>query len=121
MTTVFARRINGAIVEICAVQQPGGDYEELPADDAEVVAFLNPPAPEPVTIVYQVDLWSRMTDDEAEDVATAMNAQPLRIQNIFRAAGEYHSTHELWPLLQSVAVDLFGPDRAAELLAPSTP
>lgn len=77
------------------------------------------PFPEPVTVVYSVDLWSRMTDSEADQVATAMGIQPFRIRKIFETANSYRSDHELWPLLVQIATALFGEDRAAEILAPS--
>lgn len=88
-------------------------------------AFTAPPPDEPgeepeaVVIVFAVDLWSRMTNAEAEAVEAAMIAQPARIQNIFRAANSYRSDHELWPLLVSMATGLFGAPRAAEILAAS--
>lgn len=88
-----------------------GSYEVLP--------YIPPVLPEPVTIVYPVDLWSRMSDGEAEQVETAMLAQPIRIQNIFRTASSYRSDHELWPLLTTIATTLFGAERAAEILAAS--
>lgn len=72
-----------------------------------------------ITILYPVDLWSRLTNAEAEKVEVAMGTQRVRVQNIFRAASSYRSDHELWPLLQSIAVDLFGKNRAAEILAAS--
>lgn len=66
------------------------------------------------------DLWERLTDDEAEQVEAAIATQPVRTQNIFRARTEYHSDHELFPLLTQIATQLFGEERASEILAPST-
>jgi hypothetical protein len=80
-----------------------------------------PPDPEgsDIVVVFPVDLWSRLSDDEAELVEAAMAEQPVRIQNIFRSAASYRSDHELWPLLTTVAADLFGAVRAGEILAAS--
>jgi len=80
------------------------------------------PAPEPipgsdVNILPSVTLWERMTDDEAEQVRAAMETQPFRVRQIFLTANTFRSDHELWPLLQSMATQLFGDVRAAELLA----
>ena len=80
------------------------------------------PAPEPipgsdVNILPSVTLWERMTDDEAEQVRAAMETQPFRVRQIFLTANTFRSDHELWPLLQSMAAQLFGDERAAELLA----
>lgn len=77
-----------------------------------------PPAVEPVTIIPAVTLWERMTDTEAEQVNAAMATQPFRTRQIFLTANTFRSDHELWPLLEQIAHQLFGEDRAAELLAP---
>lgn len=89
--------------------------------DGEVVEYMPPPIeiPHPVTVVYGVDLWSRMTDAEANQVGTVMAEQPFRVRKIFETASSYRADHELWPLLVQVATTLFGQDRAAEILAPS--
>jgi len=118
---------NGVVVQLDLTGNPPQGYVECPDEvqpgyiyDGET--WTAPPIPEPpesVTIVYPVDLWSRMTDAEAEAVEAAMATQPVRIQNIFRFASSYRSDHELWPLLVSMATDLFGATKAAEILAPS--
>ncbi|AVH41806.1 hypothetical protein [Agrobacterium tumefaciens] len=78
-----------------------------------------PAQPPSIPILYRVDLWSRLTEDEAEQVELAMASQSARVRNIFNSAASYRSDHELWSLLEETAVDLFGQDRAAEILAPS--
>ncbi len=89
--------------------------------DGEVVEYVPPPVeiPEPVAVVNSVDLWSRMTDEEADQVGAAMDNQPFRVRKIFESANTYRADHELWPLLQQIATTLFGEDRAGEILAPS--
>lgn len=82
-------------------------------------AWLPLDLPEPISVVYAVDLWSRLTDEEALQVGSAMEGQSFRMQNIFRAANSYRSDHELWSLLFLVASTLFGEDRAKVILAPS--
>ncbi|NSX90152.1 hypothetical protein [Agrobacterium tumefaciens] len=82
--------------------------------------FQSPAVPDPVTVVYSVDLWSRMTDAEADQVGAEMEQQPFRIRRIFESAGSYRSDHELWPLLVQIATTLFGAERAGEILAPSS-
>lgn len=76
-------------------------------------------ANQPVTVVYSVDLWSRMTNAEADQVGAEMEQQPFRIRKIFETANSYRSDHELWPLLAQIATTLFGAERAGEILAPS--
>ncbi|WP_242220095.1 hypothetical protein [Shinella zoogloeoides] len=118
---------NGIVVQLDLTGNPPDGYIECPDEvqpgytyDGETWAAPPIPGPpEPVSIVYPVDLWSRMTDAEADAVVQAMTTQPVRIQNIFRAASSYRSDHELWPLLVSVATSLFGSERAAEILAAS--
>ncbi|WP_157951542.1 hypothetical protein [Agrobacterium pusense] len=87
--------------------------------DGEVVEYTPPPSPEPITVVNKLDLWSRMTDEEADQVGAAMDTQPFRVRKIFESANTYRADHELWPLLQQIANSLFGEERAAEILAPS--
>ncbi len=82
---------------------------------------IEPYAPEleplPVTVIPSVTFWERMTETEAEQVYERFNLQSFRTQQIFITAQSYRSDHELWPLLHQVAVDLFGAERATELLA----
>lgn len=118
---VFVEREGGKVVGVFANLQPEYAEEYLADDHPDVVAFSNPPQSSQAIVLYPVALWSRMTNAEAERVEAAMMGQPIRVQNIFRAASSYRSDHELWPLLQSVAVGLFGETRAAEILAASSP
>ena len=85
-----------------------------------VVVVFEPPVVPPVTVVFAVDLWSRMTDAEADQVGAAMAGQPFRVRKIFETANSYRSDHELWPLLVQIATTLFGEERAAQILAPSS-
>ncbi len=76
-----------------------------------------PPASPIVTVLPAVTLWERLTDAEAEQVNAAMATQPFRTRQIFLTANTFRSDHELWPLLVQMATDLFGEERAAELLS----
>jgi hypothetical protein len=87
--------------------------------DGEVVIY-EPPAVTPVTVIFAVDLWSRMTNGEADQVGAVMAEQPFRIRKIFETAKSYRSDHELWPLLVQIATTIFGEERAAQILAPSS-
>ena len=101
-------------------------YEELILNqglrkwDGSKVVEHTPPIPEPepvVAILPAVTLWERLTEDEADQVNEAMASQPVRTQRIFTTANTFRSDHELWPLLEQMATDLFGAERAATLLA----
>jgi len=85
-------------------------------DGEDVV--LHEAEPEPiVTVIPAVTLWERMTEDEAIAVKNAMETQTVRTVQIFNNATTFRSDHELWPLLETTATNLFGEARAAELLA----
>ncbi|MCR8490953.1 hypothetical protein ABDF71_22960 [Ochrobactrum sp. WV_118_8] len=84
--------------------------------------LTTPPPPEPVespsvVVIPSVSLWERLTEAEAEQVNAVMATQPFRTRQIFLTANTFCSDHELWPLLQQMAIELFGEVRAAELLA----
>nr|WP_313372490.1 hypothetical protein [Brucella intermedia] len=87
-------------------------------ENGQVVEYT-PPSVEPVAIIPAVTLWERMSPSEAEQVETAMAAQPFRTRQIFLTANTFRSDHELWPLLMQMATDLFGEERVAELLSPA--
>lgn len=82
-------------------------------------SFAPPVGVTPVVVVFAVDLWTRLTEDEAEEVAGAMSLHSLRVRKIFESANSYRSDHELWPLLKQVASDVLGAERSAVILAPS--
>ena len=84
----------------------------------QVVEYKPPETelPEPVTVVPSVILWERLTEAEAGQVNAVMATQSFRTRQIFLTANTFRSDHELWPLLVQMATDLFGEDRAAELL-----
>lgn len=88
--------------------------------------FQAPAVPVPVTTVYAVDFWTRLdggedgNGGEVAQVLSVMETQPIRTRKIFETANSYRSDHELWPLLNQLAVSLFGEDRAAQILAPSS-
>ncbi|NTB96929.1 hypothetical protein G6M84_10410 [Agrobacterium tumefaciens] len=108
-----------------AVEVSQEQYDELVSNQGhrqfvggEVVVF-EPPVIAPIAVIFAVDLWSRMTNAEADQVGAAMAEQPFRIRKIFETANSYRSDHELWPLLVQIATTLFGEERAAQILAPS--
>lgn len=120
MKVYVQRDENNAVNGVYSNFQEGIAEEEADSEATEIVAFLNPPRPQIVTVVYSVDLWSRMTDAEADQVDAAMAGQPFRVRKIFESANSYRADHELWPLLVQIATTLFGEERAAQILAPSS-
>ncbi len=83
------------------------------------IVEYTPPQVDQVIVIPAVALWERLTEAEAEQVNAAMAAQPFRTRQIFLTANTFRSDHELWPLLMQMATDLFGEERAAELLSPA--
>jgi len=75
------------------------------------------PEPEAVISIPAVTFWERTTEAEGSAIEAMLAQQPFRVRQIFMTAQSYRSDHELWPLLQSAAIGLFGEERAAELLA----
>lgn len=89
--------------------------EETPEELAEREAITIPVLP------YRIGKstpWRRMTNAEAENVATAIQQQSVREQMIYNAASYIDSGDPLFQQLRAVLVALFGEPRAAELLAP---
>lgn len=68
-------------------------------------------------ILPSITLWERLTEEEADQVNDAMATQPVRTQRIFTTANTFRSDHELWPLLEQMAIELFGKERASEILS----
>lgn len=106
-----------------AIELSEADWRDLYDNQAyrryvsgQIVEYT-PPMAEPVTVIPAVTLWERLTEAESEQVNTAMATQPFRTRQIFLTANTFRSDHELWPLLVQIATDLFGEERAAELLA----
>lgn len=80
--------------------------------------YIEPkPEPEPPIVIPAVTFWERTTEAEGSAIEAMLNQQPFRVRQIFMTAQSYRSDHELWPLLQTAAIGLFGETRAALLLA----
>ncbi|WGG61877.1 hypothetical protein [Brucella intermedia] len=95
-------------------QMINGERVSMDAGEIPSVAL-----PDVARVLPSVTLWERMTDAEAEQVNAAMATQSIRTRQIFLTANTFRSDHELWPLLVQMATDLFGAERAAELLSPA--
>ena len=127
-TAFYAKEIHGDAIPSEAIEISDEQWQEFINNsgrrkwlNGQVVEYTPPPIehPEPVIVVSSVTLWERMTDAEAEQVNAAMATQPFRTRQIFLTANTFRSDHELWPLLVQMATDLFGEERAAELLSPA--
>lgn len=77
-------------------------------------------APPPPAVVSKVDLFRRMTAAEVDTLLAVKATRPRRDQALFDSAPQFHETAPEWPMLKALFEASYGPDRAAELLAPST-
>ena len=91
------------------VRQPDGSFAPPPAV----------PAPIAVRITFKSDVFRRCTDQEADRIDAALATASSRMRNLFMAASYLASDAEEYAVLLETATQLFGPMRAAELLAPS--
>lgn len=87
--------------------------------DGAVVKFIPPtfdPAP---AKTYKADIWRRATDVEAATIDAQIEAQPIKIRNLFRDAQHLNHADPYFQALKAGFVAAFGEARADELLAPS--
>ncbi|WP_296085339.1 hypothetical protein [uncultured Agrobacterium sp.] len=84
--------------------------------------FVEPtsePLSDMVKVVFADHIWERMTLKEADQVGAAMKQRDFRTRKIFESVSSYRSDHQIWPLLHQIVTQLFGAERAAQILAPS--
>lgn len=76
-------------------------------------------APPPLMEVLKTDIWLRMSDAEAGAAQAAlegMKASAPRLYRLFSDATEIRHDSDFFPQLRGVFIQLYGADRAAELL-----
>jgi hypothetical protein len=78
------------------------------------------PMPEPVTVVFKVDFYRRLTDEECDKVEAEVAKQSSKQRGIFASAASFRSDAPEWATLEGLTKSLFGDERASEILAPST-
>lgn len=106
----------------------GGRGGLSPEQDAALQAILDDydaeadpedvPAQEPPARVYKATMFRRMTDEEYAAYEQIRAQFPPRLAALFDAV-EYLSTNdEFWPAMVAAANQVYGEERAAEILAP---
>ena len=75
--------------------------------------------PPPKTRIGKDVIFRRATDEEAEQMRAALDAQSVRLREIYDGAAWIETTDELFGVLQAALVQLFGEERAAQLLGPT--
>lgn len=78
---------------------------------------ITQPEPPSFYAIAKTTPWLRMTDEEAVVVRAAMDAAPVRLQEIYKAAQFLQSNDALWPTLHAILAAHLSPGRADELLA----
>ncbi len=103
-----------------AAAKSGGSYEvEAPEELEATLRASHPPAPAPAVITTKADLFRRCTDEEAEAIETTLMGLSVRKRRIFEGAQHIASDDPDFDDLRTAAVEMFGEERAAELLAAS--
>ncbi|MBA8843685.1 hypothetical protein FHW02_001737 [Ochrobactrum sp. RH1CCR137] len=121
-TAFYCEEIHGENIPVGVIEITDEQWREFVDNPGQrrwvngAVVEYTPPAIPVVTVLPSVTLWERLTESEAEQVNAAMATQPFRTRQIFLTANTFRSDHELWPLLVQMATELFGEERAAELL-----
>lgn len=87
---------------------------------AALVAITEQPPPPPLPLTISKDaIWRRATDEEAEQMEAALQSQPVRIRRIYDGATFISTADELYVVLEGALVQMFGAERAAQLLEPT--
>ncbi|MCJ9691593.1 hypothetical protein MOV76_08080 [Rhizobium sp. PRIMUS64] len=113
---MFVKREDGNITAAFAASQKFAT-EELADDNAELIAFLSPPA-STIHIIPKMLLWTRLSDAEANTVDAAMATQSAKLRGIWNSATEVRSDSEFFGTLQTFLTGAIGSDRAAQVLQP---
>lgn len=80
---------------------------------------LAPQPPQMKDVTFKKDLWSRVTNDEADKIDTFLTTLPTREQRLFNDTVALIHTDELYTDLLTGLTKLFGADRATVILAKS--
>lgn len=86
------------------------------SDLSAATASSSPAAP---AITFKADIYRRCTNEEADAIETALNALPTRQRRLFEESQYLSHGDESYTALSTAAVELFGQERADELLATS--
>jgi hypothetical protein len=98
------RNESNVIVGVYANPQPGFAEEELPDNHADVVAFLNPPAPKPKVVTMRQARLALLARGLLDDVTTVINSLPSPQKEAATIEWEYSAeVHKDKALVQSLA------------------
>jgi hypothetical protein len=118
---IAAGLVNGIMWTADGVTIPDDFPDAARAALRGVIAAHDPSRAAPDTDVVVIDaitIYRRMTDAEFNAMGAGVATQSARIQGIFNKAVTFRSDAPEWDLLNTMAVKLYGRERAAELLKP---
>jgi hypothetical protein len=97
----------------------GKDREMIVDEEQEYQEFISslPPQVQVDTLSIK-DLWSRLTDDEAVELDTALK-NSIKVRQLLAVSDLIASNDTLWTRLRGILIPLFGPTRTEEILLPS--
>ncbi|MDV2988256.1 UNVERIFIED_CONTAM: hypothetical protein Q9R58_28605 [Methylobacteriaceae bacterium AG10] len=82
--------------------------------------FTDIPQPVQSVVTFKKDIWVRATDDEADTIELVLSQQTTRKQRIFNEATYLDHADPFFAELRAGFVEVFGGERAGQLLAPSS-
>lgn len=91
-------------------------FEEMIYDPA-TQTLSGEPGPKIIKLTVKKDIWLRATDTEADEIETWLSGQKPRQQRLFNDSVTIDHSEQLYQDLLKAFTDLFGVDRANELLA----
>lgn len=85
----------------------------------ELVPWKEPVPPPPLENISKNIIWERMTDPEATAADNILKAQSPKIRRIYDGATYISVRANEYPMLLGAMTQLFGAQRAAEILKPN--
>lgn len=104
---------------------PNGDHVHAPTLDMDysgcrlVYWYMDEPPPPVLKNISKNIIWERMTDDEAAQTDAMLEAQTPKIKRIYEGATYISVKAAEYPLLLGAMTQMFGAQRAAEILKPN--
>lgn len=107
----------------CVARQVEGGFEVDAPEDLEAALKADhstaPLPPGQPVITFKADIYRRCSDAEAEAIEIALAGAPVRQRRLFESALHLDHSDEAFAFAREAMDEMFGQERAEELLAPS--